>query len=575
MSDRLEKHVRRRHAPDLGDFRKRYPLTVASFASLGNREEWLRHIWELDAHWRRALTPWGGRIPAEEVIVRGAPPARLTVEAEFEVIYAGGTVGLLHAAVMSSRYSRSVMVFDEACVGETTREWNVSDEELRELERVGLFSQEELESAVLNRYRSGFVKFHDAASRVKTPRLWVDNVMDVAVDANRLLALAAARVRAAETSQQHHHLLLDGQRFIRAYVGRERVLVELESLKTKQRKLYSARLFVDSTQANSGVARQLNGGRNATHISPTVGTVARGFVRGEEPDTVDFRTGEILVSNQDAEDHRQLIWEGLAGSQKRDEYATHLFFYDAVDSPADKSLLALYERYFETIARYKRTGAQWRVVRPVFGYTPGFQQHGRNTRAVSTQERVMLIGDAAGLNSPLNFNSFGQHARQLGRQTHLTHLALEADLLDAASLSEISAEEPRVAQIAGLAEFLRPTPKSAPAAVNETLNAVMAALHDLDERVRRELFQDRMTLGALKNLLSRTIKLYPRILQRVREHLGARGTFWWLANIAEVVMHERRGGRDALHETDAHDEEAAQRFAHYVKLYQKPHRREP
>lgn len=58
--------------------------------------------------------------------------------------------------------------------------------------------------------------------------------------------------------------------------------------------------------------------------------------------------------------------------------------------------------------------------------------------------------------------------------------------------------------------------------------------------MRRELFQDRMSFGALKELLSRTARLYPRIFQRLREHLGARGTFWWLAGIAEAVMHERQ-----------------------------------
>jgi lycopene cyclase CruA len=300
-----------------------------------------------------------------------------------------------------------------------------------------------------------------------------------------------------------------------------------------------------------------------------VGTVARGFVRGEEPEKVDFRVGEILVSREDARDHRQLIWEGFAGSPQRDEYTTCLFFFDAVNSQADKSLLALFERYFETIDGYKRTGAQWQVKRPVFGFLPSSQQHGLSARRAKAAERVMLMGDAAGavVTSPLAFG-FGPFVRNLKRLTHLTDLALKADLLDAASLAEINAEEPRVAQISSLAEFLRPTPKSAPAAVNETLNAVMAALHDLDERVRREMFQDRITWATLKNLLSRTAKLYPRIFQRMREHLGARGTFWWLTQIAGVVLQERRGQRTSVPaENPAQHEDALEEFARHVRLY--------
>src|SRR5205085_9772140 len=104
-----------------------------------------------------------------------------------------------------------------------------------------------------------------------------------------------------------------------------------------------------------------------------------------------------------------------------------------------------------------------------------------------------------------------------------------------------------------------------PSSVNETLNAVMAALHSLAERVRRELFQDRMSFSALKRLLSRTVKLYPRIIERVREHFGARGTFLWLANIATAAFSERRRWRSLPEEDQSED--AAQKFARHVALY--------
>lgn len=558
------KSLNGRAAPELADFRRRYPLTVASFGSLGNREAWLRAIWETDARWRRQMTPWGGRQPVEEVLVRASPPARLEVEAEFEVIYAGGVLGLLHAAVMASRYQRRVMVFDALEVGSAGRDVNLSKEDLREFERAGLFTKEECDRAVVNSYRSGFVKFHDAASRVKAPPLWMSGVLDAALDVDRLLKLAASKIKASATESA----LIDGQRLVRVFVEPHRVTVETEDARTRRRRLFGARLFIDTTGTESSVGRQLNSHQPITHVCPTVGTVARGFVRGSEPEKVDFRVGEILVSNEDASDHRQLIWEGLAGSPERDEYTTCLFFFDAVDSPADKSLLALFERYFETVSRYKRTGAQWRVKRPVFGFLPSSQQHGVSQHRVTASERVMLMGGGSGVvTSPLAFG-LGSFVRNLKRLTHLTDLALKADLLDASSLAEINREEPRVAQVSSLAEFLRPTPKSAPAAVNETLNAVMAALHDLDERARKEMFQDRMTWTTLKNLLSRTAKLYPRIFQRMREHLGARGTFWWLTQIAGVVLQERRGARPAaLAESHAPSEEPAEEFARHVEFY--------
>jgi lycopene cyclase CruA len=548
-------------APDLSDFRRRFPLTVASLGALADREAWLRRIWELDARWERAMER-ADEQAQRETIVYGAPPQHLTIEGEYEIIYAGGVLGLLHAAVMNCRYKRRVMVFDAHAVGRTHRDWNISDEELKEFERAGLFTPEEIEAAVANRYRSGFVKFHDAASRVKTPPLWIDGVLDVAVEADKLLQLAAAKIERSRDGSQ----LMDGLRLVRCYVQPGSVAVEVEEARTGRRRLFRARLLVDATGTNSLISRQLNDGLALTHVCPTVGTVARGFVRGEEPDQVDFSVGEILVSNQDAQDHRQLIWEGFAGNRLRDEYTTYLFFYDAVNSPADKSLLALFERYFEALPGYKRAGTRWRVTKPVFGYIPSFHQRGWGNRKRTAEQRVMLIGDAAGLSSPLTFCGFGSHVRNLQRLTHLTELALAADMLDQAALSEVNAYEPRVAQMASFAEFLRPTAKSEPSAVNETLNAVMAALHSLDERVRRELFQDRMSFSALKNLLSQTARLYPRIFTRVREHLGARGAFWWLTNIAAAAFSERRGAR-SLNSTAEPDIDAAQEFARHVRLY--------
>jgi lycopene cyclase CruA len=554
-------------SPDLSDFRKRYPLTVASFGALGNREAWLRRIWEADARWQQMMSEQSKGSAAEHM-VKGAPPSGLPVEAEFEIIYAGGVMGLLQAAVMSCRYHRRVMVFDESISGEEHRGWNVSHDELKEFERAGLLTKDEIASAVVNRYRSGFVKFHDITSRIKTPPLWMEGVMDVAIEADKLLALAARKLQQSNAKSA----LMEGLRFVRCYVEPSRVLVEVEETRTGRRKLFGARLFVDASGPNSPLSRQLNDGQSITHVRPTVGTVARGFVRGKEPHQADFTVGEILVSNEDASNHRQLMWEGFAGSPQRDEYTTYLFFSDAVNSPADKSLLSLFERYFETLPTYKRAGAQWRVLKPLFGYMSGFQQRGWNARPRTADDRVLLTGDAAGISSPLTFCKPGLHVRSLRRLTHLTELALEADLLDASSLALLNSCEPRVAQMASLAELLRPAPKSAPPVVNETMNAVMAALHDLDEGVRRDFFQDRMSLNAIKNLLSRTLKLYPRIFHRVREHLGARGTFWWLVNLAESMLHEQRRKTTAAPAGDApHDEDAAQKFARQLALYQNNH----
>jgi len=518
-------------APDLGYFRRRYPETVASLGTLQSREAWLRRIWEADESWRREWETAAGRPTPEEVVVRGRPPAGAEPEGEFDIVYWGGAAGLLHAAVMAVRFGRRVLVFDGEAVGRAGRDWNVSSEDVDGLVEAGLFTREEAERAVLNRTRGGLVKFHDAGSRVKAEPLWVSGVLDTSVDADLLLETAAERVTRRGPKGC---ALLGGLKFVRAYVEPGRVTVETEDA-AGGRRLFAARLFVDASGAGSPVARQLSGATATARVCPTVGTVARGFSKGEGRDLVDFGATELLVSTEDASAHRQLVWGGFPAAPRRDEYATYLFFYDSADSPADKSLLALFERYFESLPAYKRRGSGWRVQRPLFGYAPAAGGGGPRGG-----DRVMLLGEAAGDAGPLAARGPCANARDLKRLTHLTNLALDSDALDARTLARAGDSGRRLQRAAGVAEFMRPAPKAGASSVNETMNALMAALGGMDERARRELFQGRASFAAMRRLAARTAWLYPRVFTHLRERLGARGTLVWLWGVAEAVWSERR-----------------------------------
>jgi lycopene cyclase CruA len=360
--------------------------------------------------------------------------------------------------------------------------------------------------------------------------------LDVALEADRLLDIAAKKLRKTDSK------IINGMRFVRASVGKDKVTVECADAKTGRRKFFAACLFVDATGTNSAVSRQLNAGKSITHVCPTVGTVAKGFKRGSEEKQVDFSIGEILVSTEDATDDRQLIWEGFAGSDRRDEYTTYLFFYDSVESRADKSLLRLFEEYFEKLPDYKSKNGAWKVVKPVYGYIPSVHHHGWDNQKKTAAERVLLVGDAAGLSSPLTFCGFGSHVRNLRKLTGLTETALRENLLDEASLSKINAYEPRVAQMSSLAEFMRPAAKGEAAVVNETMNAVMGALSRLDQEISREMFQDRISFASFKKVLLKTAQLHPKVFKKMFDHLGVKGAFWWVANIAESAFNERKTG---------------------------------
>jgi hypothetical protein len=95
----------------------------------------------------------------------------------------------------------------------------------------------------------------------------MDNVLDVALEADKLLEIAAKKLRKTESK------VVSNLRFVRAFVQKDKVTVECEDAKTGRAKFFAARLFVDATGTNSPVSRQLNAGRSITHVCPTVGTV--------------------------------------------------------------------------------------------------------------------------------------------------------------------------------------------------------------------------------------------------------------------------------------------------------------
>jgi lycopene cyclase CruA len=418
-------------------------------------------------------------------------------------------------------------------------------------------SAEELKSVVVNEFDKNVVKFHDASSCIKTPPLLLNGVLDYSVNVDRIVEIIRKKL-------PKNCVILEQHKFVRCYVRQSSVYLELEDLRQGLRKVYQSRLFIEANGINSPVAQSMDRRRSITHICPTVGTISTGFIKGENPDEVRSSRGEILVSTQDSSNHRQLLWNSFAGKSGQDEYSTYLFFYDSVESQADKSLLSLFESYFDGLNSYKRKSAGWRVIRPMFGYVPSYHHRGWQARRQKSIDRVMILGDLEGLSAPFAFSNLGLNIRDLHQTTHLTSLALEGDLLDAKSLSEIVEFQPTKAQITSLTEFLRPAPKSKASAVNETLNAVMAALQSLDEPTRKEFFRGHLTLRTLKNLLTRTAKLYPGIFQRVREHFGTKGTFLWLANMADAILKERRSGYRSQ-ERDGN--RAEQEFARYVLHY--------
>ncbi len=78
--------------------------------------------------------------------------------------------------------------------------------------------------------------------------------------------------------------------------------------------------------------------------------------------------------------------------------------------------------------------------------------------------RVLQVGDASGIQSPLSFGGFGAITRHLGRLTAAVSEALEADVLDKDSLALIHAYNPGLSSAWMLQRAMSVRPNDAPPA---------------------------------------------------------------------------------------------------------------
>lgn len=502
--------------------RASHPQTVAAFEAMAALPA-LAAVAALDRRWQATEA---GAVAAEVYEPVVSLPA---LDGDFDLVYAGGGLGLLHAALMAQRYGCRVLLFDRGEVGCAHREWNISDQELRALIDVGLCTPAELEAVVMRRYRDGLVRFWPGQSAVRPAALCLPDVLNVSLDAGALLRLARHKLEAAGG------VVLDRRTFARVLVERPgRVAVELRRADGALER-FGARVVIDAMGATSPLALRRYAGRPFAGVCPTVGTVVAGLEPGPALDQHHPERGDILISVSDTQGGRQLIWEGFAG--RDDELTVYLFYYDllgaaprvgrgALPLPGRRSLLDLFEIYFQLLPTYKRPGAAFRHIKPVYGFIPA--RHAQRRQSVPLLTGVLPLGDASAQQSPLTFCGFGSFVRNLERTTALLALALRHHLLRPEQLGWISAYQANVALNWVFSRFMQPW--RSPNDVNRLQNIFARVLNDLGSDVAVRFFKDRMTWRDYGRIVNRTLVVYPAIIPTALEVLGVRGCARWAAD---------------------------------------------
>jgi lycopene cyclase CruA len=506
-------------------FSTQYPHLAAAFAGIPQGEQHLKRLQDLNTSWQHLLLSGAQRQYAEVVVTEDRPQVpRLNT---FDIIYAGGGLNLLNAAVMTVRYGLRVLVFDRFTVGAVHREWNISREELQELLDVGLLTRSELEAVSQREYKDGLVRFHPANIQTEPAELHLKDVLNIAIDAEKLTELCVKKIQESAPSGGEPNVILHSTTFIRCAVQPDTgVTVEVRDSEGTSRE-YGAHLLIDGMGSTSPIACQLNCGRPFSLVCPTVGTVARGYKEGNEPDAINFEVGEVLVSNTDVYKGRQLIWEAFPGAG--DQVAIYLFYYAEAGSHVD--LLELYDDFFALLPDYKNIDTV-EILKPVYGFIPAgynISPPWQREQKVLAYDRVLSLGDAAAFQSPLTFCGFGSYVRNLRRITTLLHEALKRNSLSAKDLDHIRASEAVPAAARAFSKFMIADNKEPGHQVNETLNVFCRVLNKLGPRVTNDFFKDRVGWLDYTRIVLNTPGYYPRIYSLALHTLSPSEIIGWIS----------------------------------------------
>ncbi|HEY9848512.1 MAG TPA: flavin-dependent dehydrogenase [Leptolyngbyaceae cyanobacterium] len=517
-----------------------YPLTVKYFQKMPHGEYDLRRAYWWEQRWREGVKnpqkprqvvfsqdrrqEAGGRRQEVEGNISPSSPS----SPQYDLIYIGGALGSIHAAAMA-QLGYKVLLIERLPFGRMNREWNISRDEIQSLINLGLLTAAEVEGIIAREYKDGFNKFFDAnnPSHLKAPVLHTPTVLNLALDSEKLLQLCGKKLQTAGGD------IWDETEFIRADIDNTQVVVTVKSLISGEETQVSGRLLVDAMGTASPIAWQLNGGRAFDSVCPTVGAIVEGF----EPGVWDAQYGDVLYSHGDISRGRQLIWELFPG--KGQELTIYLFHYHEVNAQNPGSLLEMYEDFFTILPEYRRCDLDQLVwKKPTFGYIPGHFSVSSSDRTVAF-DRLISIGDAASLQSPLVFTGFGSLVRNLERLTTLLDIALKHDLLTSSHLNKIRAYQSNVSITWLFSKgMMVPTGKFIPPQrINAMLNTFFGLLADEPPEIADNFIKDRCDWFTFNRLALKAAFKNPALLIWIWQLAGFRDLLRWLGNYFNYSRH--------------------------------------
>jgi flavin-dependent dehydrogenase len=413
---------------------------------------------------------------------------------DFDVVVCGGTLGIFFATYLQLQGHR-VCVVEAGKLRGREQEWNISMDELEELLELGVLSQEDVDGVITTQFpacRSGF------KNKEVTPLEggYFDNEVGYECMTADVLNLGVAPAELLERVSKRF-LAIGGtikeQTRLQGVCVSEMVGSAIDL--GEDNEPITSRLVLDCMGNASPISAQQRYGIKPDGICAVVGSCAGGY------DKATNTYGDIIYTNTPTVKRKdkganQYFWEafpvgiGPNGKASSDVKTTYMFTY--MDADADRiALFDLMEDYWELLPTYqssiKNPETDLDVKRILFAYFPTY----RDAPLASAFSRVLAVGDASGIQSPLSFGGFGALTRHLSRVGGAISEALENDCLHKDDLSEINAYQPNLsaAWMFQKAMSMKMGTNPDPKFVNRLLATNFQVMNDMGQRTIKPFLQ--------------------------------------------------------------------------------------
>jgi 2-polyprenyl-6-methoxyphenol hydroxylase-like FAD-dependent oxidoreductase len=317
----------------------------------------------------------------------------------YDVLICGGTLGIFYAVALQN-LGYNVAVIERNKIKGRDQEWNISRKELVALLRTKILKEEEINQIIgieFNPVRVGFKSDTSATSKSKGFETYVTDILNLGIKPNKLIEIVKEKFIEAGGTIIEDVLLNKVNIFENiAEIEISSSLPTTQQKQTETTKIH-AKLIIDAMGNGSPIVKQIRGCVEPDGICIVVGGCASGFDPKNNTYSDLIYTDTPITSKSQSQ--LQYFWEAFPAGSGSQDRTTYLFTYmDA--KPQRPSISEIIDDYWVLLPRYQGISIDnLQFKRVLYGLFPTY----RNSPIKSSFNRVLQVGDASGIQSPLSF----------------------------------------------------------------------------------------------------------------------------------------------------------------------------